>query len=164
MIVLFEWPLLFPLCLCICNISICPLPPNHSSSLQPQSRVFNPTTTPGPSSWPIRTQTHNDQTSEGNVEVPHRRSVASLRQAITDKLEMKSPNNNSGNRMRNRDTYGKNTNSHRNSCWFYRFQSQRLLPGRRASRSTNSTESTKTSRIWAECSMGLSHPRNTFKE
>ncbi|PAV79969.1 hypothetical protein WR25_15594 isoform D [Diploscapter pachys] len=78
---------------------------NNGNGIQSQPRVFNPTTTPGPSSWPIRTQTYNDQTAEGDVEVPHRRSVASLRQAITDKLEMKSPNNNFGNRMRNRDTY-----------------------------------------------------------
>jgi len=46
----------------------------------------------------------------------------------------------------------------------YRFQSQLLLLGRRASKSTSSTESTKTSRIWVKCSMDLSLLRNTFKE
>ena len=46
---------------------------------------------PGPSQWTVKTETHGASLAEGAVEVPGRRSVAALRQAITDKLEMKSP-------------------------------------------------------------------------
>ncbi|CAI4224437.1 unnamed protein product [Auanema sp. JU1783] len=41
--------------------------------------------------WGMRTDIQKHNPAEGDVEVPGRRSVAALRQAITDKLEMKTP-------------------------------------------------------------------------
>ncbi|VDM25525.1 unnamed protein product [Toxocara canis] len=42
--------------------------------------------------WSVKTKSSNDGTAEGSVEIPERQSVASLREQIANKLEVKAPN------------------------------------------------------------------------
>lgn len=53
---------------------------------------FSPSSSFGKTNWSMKVEGSNEGTAEGSVEIPERQSVATLREQIANKLEVKAPN------------------------------------------------------------------------